>query len=542
MLKSHIHMIRALNALMSDESFDLDHVSESLNYKQTLKSRYWSEWKKIMKHEIEEHLISKIWYLKRLSKRRIVIIERWMFRIKYDIDEVILRFKARWIVHEYKQKHDIDYFDTWTDVVKSIFFRTLFAFVVFRRMHAEQMNIVTVFLYELLNEIIYVIQSDEFIENSDLICHLIKTLYDLKQSLRVWYEVIRDFLKSLRFELIEFDHFVFVSKNKKTYIVVYVDDLLIVSDDMIYINEIKAKLTERFKMIDLESAQQYLSIEIIREEKKSILLRQITYLKKILKRFDMQNCKIVSIFMNSDLMSVIMSSNEDHQTHEDIIYWYDFVVDSLMFAIIMTRSDFVQALEVLSRYCINSDFTHVVALQHLFRYIQGTLDLDIDFIDVDWITFFEKFSDVDWAEAIDERHYTEDYIFFVTEDVVSWSSKRQNVIALFSCESEYYDLVEAKKEALWIRQLFTKLSQYDISTSAHLWMNNQSVKALSENSEFHRRIKHIDVRYHWVREKVTKETLQLKYISTEQMIADDLTKSLERQTFQRFLTLIHMTY
>ena len=93
--KSHIHMIRALNALMSGESFGLGHVSEPLNYKQALKSPYWPEWKKAMEHEIEGHLISKTWYLKRLPKGRIVITGRWVFRIKYGTDGVILRFKAR---------------------------------------------------------------------------------------------------------------------------------------------------------------------------------------------------------------------------------------------------------------------------------------------------------------------------------------------------------------------------------------------------------------------------------------------------------------
>ena len=409
-------------------------------------------------------------------------------------------------------------------------------------MHAEQMDIVTVFLYELLDEVIYVTQPDEFIEDSDLICHLIKALYDLKQSPRVWYGVIRDFLKSLGFEPTESDHSVFVSKDKKTYIAVYVDDLLIVSGDMTYINEVKAKLTERFKMTDLGPAQQYLGIEIIREEKGSILLRQTTYLKKVLERFGMQNCKAVSTPMDPGLMSVMMPSNEDHQAHEDTIYWYGSAVGSLMFAATMTRPDFAQALGVLSRYCINPDSTHVAALQHLFRYIQGTLDLGIGFTDADWITFFEGFSDADWAGAIDGRHSTGGYIFFVAGGAVSWSSKRQDVIALSSCESEYYGLAEAGKEALWIRQLLTELGQYDTSTPAHLWMDNQGAKALSENPEFHRRTKHIDVRYHWVREEVAKGTLQLEYIPTGQMAADGLTKPLGRQAFQRFLTLIHMAY
>ena len=89
------------------------------------------------------------------------------------------------MVYDYKQKYGVDYYETWAEIVKSMFFRTLFAIVAVRRLHAEQMNIVIAFLYELLDEIIYVTQSNGFIEDSELICRLIKALYKLKQSSRV---------------------------------------------------------------------------------------------------------------------------------------------------------------------------------------------------------------------------------------------------------------------------------------------------------------------------------------------------------------------
>ena len=95
--------------------------------------------------------------MKHLFKNRFVIIDRWIFKIKYDIDERIFRYKARWVIHKYKQKKNIDHYVTWAKVVKAIFFRTLFNIIATRRMRIEQMNIIIAFLYELFNENVYVI-------------------------------------------------------------------------------------------------------------------------------------------------------------------------------------------------------------------------------------------------------------------------------------------------------------------------------------------------------------------------------------------------
>ena len=213
----------------------------------------------------------------------------------------------------------MNYNETWAEVVKSSSFRTLFAIAAERRLQIQQMNIVTTFLYELLNENVYVSQPTGFIENPELICHLLKVLYDLKQSSRVWYGVLHSYLKKLDFNTTESDHSVFVSKDKKYYIAVYVNDLLLFDLDIKYINHIKARLNQRFEMTDLDPAQHYLSIEVVREDD-SILLRQTTYLKKILERFDMDKCSSVSSPMKPGLANVLVPTKKGQQASDDTLY------------------------------------------------------------------------------------------------------------------------------------------------------------------------------------------------------------------------------
>ena len=324
------------------------------------------------------------------------------------------------------------------------------------------------------------------------------------------------------------------------------NDLLIVDEDMNYINEIKSKLSDRFKMHDLKSVQHYLGIEIVRDDD-SILFRQINYLKKMLERFGMKNCKSVDSSMKLGLAAIMMLFNDEHQAYADIIYWYESIVDSLMYATTMIRLDLINALSIISRYLINSDSTHVATLQRIFRYVQETFDYELRYEpfneEFNYFNMFEfhDYSDADWVDTKDDRFSINGHIFFVVEESISWNFKRQDYIVMFNCESEYYALAKVEKKVVWLRELLLELSQID-DASALIWMNNLNVKVLSENFEFHRRIKHIDVRYHWVREKVANGLLQLEYISIVQMAADGLTKSLEPLQFSAFLIMIRMAY
>ena len=305
---------------------------------------------------------------------------------------------------------------------------------------------------------------------------------------------------------------------------------------MSYIRVIKEKLAARFKMTDLESAQHYLSIEIIRISN-SILLRQRTYLMKILERFDMNKCKSIESSMNSNLVNVMMSAADSQQAHSNIIHWFEVVVECFMYADTQIRSDLSYALSLISRYLHNSDFTHVTALQHIFRYVKYTLDYDVEY---EYDIFYEFF-DADWAEAKDDQCFTEDYIFIMCEDSISWFFKRQNAVAKFSCEFEYYVLFEVGSETVWLRRLLIELNHIT-SQSLLIWADNQDVIALIENSEFHKRTKHIDVKWHWIREQIQKKIIQIEYVLIKLMVADDLTKPLESKEFNRFLALIGMAY
>ena len=140
---------------------------------------------------------------------------------------------------------------------------------------------------------------------------------------------------------------------------------------------------------------------------------------------------------------------------------------------------------------------------------------------------------------MNDKESIEVYIYFIVDELVSWCFKRQIVIALSSCEFEYYALFEANKEAIWLRRLLIETNQISIESSL-IWVDNQDAIVVIENFEFHRRMKHVDIKYHWVKQIIEDELIQVKYISTTLMIVDELTKSLRSQKFNKFLILINM--
>ena len=277
----------------------------------------------------------------------------------------------------------------------------IFDITTIRNLHIKQINVVTVFLYKFLDELMYVKQSHEFVKNLSLICKLRKALYDLKQAFKVWSTIIRSFLNKLEFHKTKSNKSLFVLKNKKMFIAVYVDDLLVFKADMSHINKIKTELKNTFKITDLNSISHYLSMKIQRNrDKETLALLQIIYLETVLKKFDIKDCALIATSIKVSIFNLVLSSTK--QANKATIYWYEISINSLMYIMITTRSDIFFALLITSRYCSNLSQTHVDLVSRIFKYIKNTLDLNIIFEESIELKVIE-YLNVDYNETADER-------------------------------------------------------------------------------------------------------------------------------------------
>ncbi|KAH9678909.1 Integrase catalytic domain-containing protein [Citrus sinensis] len=379
-------------------------------------------------------------------------------------------------------------------------------------LHLEQLDVKTAFLHGELEEEIYMLQPEGFAEigKENLVCRLNKSLYGLKQAPRCWYQRFDSFIMSLGYNRLSSDHCAYYKRFEDNYFIIlllYVDDMLVAGPNKDRVQELKAQLAREFEMKDLGPANKILGMQIHRDRNnRKIWLSQKNYLKKILWRFNMQDCKSIStpLPVNFKLSSSMCPSNEAERKEMSRVP-YASAVGSLMFAMICTRPDITQAVGVVSRYMANPGGEHWIAVKRILRYIRGTSDVALCYGGSEFTV--KGYVDSDFAGDLDKRKSTTGFVFTLAGAAVSWVSKLQTVVALSTTEAEYMTATQACKEAIWIQRLLEELGHKQ--QKIPVFCDSQSALHIARNPAFHYRTKHIGVQYHFVREVVEDGSVDL---------------------------------
>ena len=377
-------------------------------------------------------------------------------------------------------------------------------------------------------------------------CKLSKSLYGLKQSPRQWYKRFDSFMINQKYTRSQFDHCVYFRKLQDgtfVYLLLYVDDMLIASKNKREIDRLKAQLSSEFEMKDLGEAKKILGMEIKRDKVKgTISLTQTQYLKKVLQRFGINDkAKPVSTplaphFKLSALMSPSTECEREQMNHIP----YANAVGALMYAMVCTRPDISHAVSMVSRYMHNPGKGHWQAVKWILRYIQGTVDIGLKFEkDRNVGKHLVGYVDSDYAGDLDKRRSTTGYVFTIAGGPVSWRSTLQSTVALSTTEPEYMAVTEAFKEAIWLHGLVEDLGI--VQKQVEVFCDSQSAICLAKNQVYHGRTKHIDVRFHFIREIVDEGNILLQKIRTADNPVDMLTKMVTGIKFQHCLDLINIS-
>ncbi len=322
---------------------------------------------------------------------------------------------------------------------------------------------------------------------------------ELKQASKVWYDIIHKFLTGLSFKRSNSDHAVFIKND--IFLVMYVDDLLLFGPNLNNLRDIQDQLKQRFKMTDLGQLSHYLGMEItISPDQNQLVLTQSTYLKKVLKQFGMDESKPVSISMKSGVANSLMSVIDE--ADDVTVKWYQQLIGSLMWSSVHTRLDLAYSVRVLSRYAHNPGSTHCALVKRVLRYIADIINVDLTFERSDDLI---GYSDSDFADLKDKKHSTEEYVFMLADGAITHSSKQQLTIVLSSCEAEYMALSKAAKKAIWIREFLHELRFRDADQPVLIYADNKSAIDLIINSLYHKRTKHIEIRWHWIRKMIDRK-------------------------------------
>jgi len=305
---------------------------------------------------------------------------------------------------------------------------------------------------------------------------------------------------------------------------VYVDDLINSGPSVDEIRKFKSEMMKKFRMSDLGLLSYYLGIEV-KQGEGHITLSQGAYALKILEGAGMKNCNSCDTPMECRLK---LSKKKDGDAVDPTAY--RSIIGSLRY-IVNTRPDLAYAVGVVSRYMEAPGKEHWAAVKRILRYLKGTTGYGYRYEKgAELKPMLLGFSDSDFAGDVEDRKSTMGVVYFLGNSLVTWSSQKQKTVALSSCEAEYVAAAAAACQGVWLSRLITAMMGTK-EAPVKLLMDNMSAIALSRNLVHHDRSKHIDTKFHFIRECIEEGKVEVDHVGTAGQLADIFTKSLGRVRF-----------
>lgn len=493
------------------------------------------KWMEAMRSEIQSIEKNDTWDLVRLPAEAKRIGVKWVFKTKLNEDGKVDKYKARLVVKGYAQEEGIDYDEVFAPVARWDTIRILLAVSAQRGWKVYQLDVKSAFLYGELKEVVYVDQPEGFVKKGeeDKVYRLKKALYGLKQAPRAWFSRIEGYFKQAGFNRSSHDHTLFIKREGERQIMVsiYVDDLIFAGNDDSLLEEFKQSMKQEFEMTDLGLMRFFLGVEV-RQTPDGIHLCQKKYAMEVLERFKMADCNSVK----NPIVPGAKLSKEGGGEEADATL-YKQLVGCLMY-LTVTRPDMMYVVCLLSRFMAKPREEHMLAAKRALRYLKGTLELGI-FYKRGAELKVEAYTDSDYAGDVDDRKSTSGYVFLLSGAAVCWSSRKQEVVTLSSTEAEYVAATACACHCVWIKGVMEQNFNEECKCMEIYCDNTSSIK-LAKNPVMHRRTKHIDVRYHYLRDLTNQEVVKLVFCGTAEQIADIMTKPVKLETFIKMRSLLGM--
>ena len=318
------------------------------------------------------------------------------------------------------------------------------------------------------------------------------------------------------------------------FVLIYVDDIIVTSSSNEAISGLLKDLNAEFALKDLGDLHFFLGIEV-KKQGNSLHLSQETYATDLVRRVGLQGCKSSP----TPLYSIEkLSLTEGKPLGQDDSTRYRSLVGALQY-LTLTRPDLSFAVNKVCQFLHAPTTTHWTAAKRIVRYVKDTVNLGLTF-NKSSSTLVSAFSDSDWAGCLDDRRSTGGFAVFFGPNLISWCAKKQATVSRSSTEAEYKALANATAEIIWVQSMLRELG-VKTTQAPCLWCDNLGATYLSANPVFHARTKHIEIDFHFVRERVANKQLEIRFIHSRDQVADGFTKALPTQNFEEFKRNLNLT-
>ncbi|RVW83690.1 Retrovirus-related Pol polyprotein from transposon TNT 1-94 [Vitis vinifera] len=445
-------------------------------------------WRQAMVDEMAALHSNGTWDLVVLPSGKSTVGCRWVYAVKVGPDGQVDRLKARLVAKGYTQVYGSDYGDT---------FCCQDCFCPLASLHGcwplYQLDIKNVFLHGDLAEEVYMEQPPGFVAQgeSGLVCRLRRSLYGLKQSPRAWFGRFSSVVQEFGMLRSTADHSVFYHHNSL--------------GQCIYLTK------------DLGKLKYFLGIEIA-QSSSGVVLSQRKYALDIMEETGMLDCKPIDTPMDPNVKLVPGQGEPLGDPGR-----YRRLVGKLNYLTI-TRPDISFPVSVVSQFLQSPCDSHWDAVIRILRYIKSTPGQGVLYENRGH-TQVVGYTDADWAGSPTDRRSTSGYCVFIGGNLISWKSKKQDVVARSSAEAEYRAMALATCELIWLRHLLREL-RFGKDEQMKLICDNQAALHIASNPVFHERTKHIEVDCHFIREKIASGCVATSFVNSNDQLADIFTKSL----------------
>ncbi|KAM2091058.1 hypothetical protein ACFX1T_029593 [Malus domestica] len=464
-------------------------------------------WRSAMKTELDMIEKNNTWQLVERPYDKPVIGVKWVYKTKLNLDGTVQKNKARLVAKGYSQKPGIDYNETFAPVARLDTIRTLIALAAQKKWNLYQLDVKSAFLNGVLKEEVYVEQPQGFVKESEetKVYKLNKALYGLKQAPRAWYDEINAYFNSAGFEKSSSEATLYVKTSKDSGIIIvslYVDDIVYTGSSPQMLEEFRNGMMKHYEMTDLGLLHHFLGMGVLQTEN-NIFIHQKKYAQKLIEKFGLKECKSVAtpLATNERLSKVDGSEPADEGEYRQLI-------GSLLY-LTATRPDVMFAASILARFMHNPTKKHMGTAKRVLRYIQGTIDFGIVFKRGKATTLI-GYCDSDWAGSEDDMRSTSGYAFTLGSGMFSWASIKQNTVALSTAEAEYVSAAEATSQAKWLRFVLEDFGEEQVE-GTQILCDNTSAIAMAKNPVFHQKTRHINRKFHFIREAIQAKEIELVY-------------------------------
>ncbi|HSQ51075.1 MAG TPA: DNA N-6-adenine-methyltransferase, partial [Nitrospiraceae bacterium] len=516
-----------------------DGVDEKfLTYARVMSQRDRHLWEAAMRKELQELHKLATWTTAALPPGRKCVRHKWVFRRKMLPEGTVERYKARLVGKGFTQVAGVDYHEVFSPVVRADSARIALTFALSTNRIVKQVDIGNAYLNAPLEEDIFLsipegmtLLGEEGSIPAGHVLKLLKGLPGLRQSGRNWHELFTAWLIQHGFEPTASDSCIFIKRQNGTIVILYVDDMLIAVWTEADYASFAADMKQQFRVTELGDMRWFLGVELTRSPSgQQAYLNQSAYVSKVLERFGMAECNPCNTPVDPKVDTMAISEAASLQTVSP--REYRAAVGALLHLTKWTRPDVALAVNIASRFNAKPTEAAWLLVTRILRFLRRTpchglvITVGTESLEI------QMYCDSDFGGDTKSRKSTTGYVVFMSGTPVCWCSKRQSIVATSTLEAEYIALFEASQEIVFVQRLINELSDHKLTLPTPIYCDNEGAKQIALHPKFHKRTKHIDIKYHKVRERVKLGVIRIESVASSENTADIFTKGLARVAFQ----------